>query len=204
MNEKQLAEKIVELVGGEGNIVSVRHCATRLRIVVSDKDQIETDAVEALDRVKGSFFNSGQYQIILGTGLVNRVYDEVIKITGGAESGEKKETVVYGNRFQRAIRMFSDVFVPILVLRIPWRKQEYRRGSFSENRDETGTGKSVKGICLRKSHSDHGSGRQCIFLKSAGGRCCHRTIRADDYGALRRYHFHDRRGFQSCHRYDAE
>lgn len=114
MNEKQLAEKIVELVGGEGNIVSVRHCATRLRIVVSDKDQIETDAVEALDRVKGSFFNSGQYQIILGTGLVNRVYDEVIKITGGAESGEKKETVVYGNRFQRAIRMFSDVFVPII------------------------------------------------------------------------------------------
>ena len=119
MNEKQLAEKIVELVGGEGNIVSVRHCATRLRIVVSDKDKIETDAVEALDRVKGSFFNSGQYQIILGTGLVNRVYDEVIKITGGAESGEKKETVVYGNRLQRAIRMFSDVFVPILVLRIP-------------------------------------------------------------------------------------
>ena len=119
MNEKQLAEKIVELVGGEGNIVSVRHCATRLRIVVSDKDKIETDAVEALDRVKGSFFNSGQYQIILGTGLVNRVYDEVIKITGGAEAGEKKETVVSGNRFQRAIRMFSDVFVPILVLRIP-------------------------------------------------------------------------------------
>lgn len=114
MSEKQLAEKIVELVGGEGNIVSVRHCATRLRIVVSDKEQIQTDAVEALDKVKGSFFNSGQYQIILGTGLVNRVYDEVIKITGGAESGEKKEAVVYGNRFQRAIRMFSDVFVPII------------------------------------------------------------------------------------------
>lgn len=114
MNEKQMAEKIVELVGGEGNIVSVRHCATRLRIVVSDKERIETEAVEALDRVKGSFFNSGQYQIILGTGLVNRVYDEVIRITGGSESGEKKETVVYGNRFQRAIRMFSDVFVPII------------------------------------------------------------------------------------------
>ena len=60
MSEKQLAEKIVELVGGEGNIVSVRHCATRLRIVVSDKEQIQTDAVEALDKVKGSFFNSGQ------------------------------------------------------------------------------------------------------------------------------------------------
>lgn len=76
MSEKELAKKIVELVGGEENISSVRHCATRLRIVVSDKDKIDEKNLEALDQVKGSFFNSGQYQIILGTGLVNRVYDE--------------------------------------------------------------------------------------------------------------------------------
>lgn len=117
MSEKELAKKIVELVGGEGNIASVRHCATRLRIVVADKEKIDIKNVEALDKVKGSFFNSGQYQIILGTGLVNRVYDEVVKITGepeAGEKGEKKETVVYGNRFQRAVRMFSDVFVPII------------------------------------------------------------------------------------------
>lgn len=116
MSEKELAKKIVELVGSEKNIVSVRHCATRLRIVVSDKEKIDTKSVEALDKVKGSFFNSGQYQIILGTGLVNRVYDEVVKITGDGdvEQESKKETVVYGNRFQRAVRMFSDVFVPII------------------------------------------------------------------------------------------
>ena len=106
MSDKELAKKIVELVGGKENIVSVRHCATRLRIVVSDKEKIQVKEVEALDKVKGSFFNSGQYQIILGTGLVNRIYDE-----GQVE--EKKE-VVYGNKFQRAIRMFSDVFVPII------------------------------------------------------------------------------------------
>lgn len=82
MSDKELAKKIVELVGGKENIVSVRHCATRLRIVVSDKEKIQVKEVEALDKVKGSFFNSGQYQIILGTGLVNRIYDEVIKITG--------------------------------------------------------------------------------------------------------------------------
>lgn len=118
MSEKELAKKIIELVGGESNIVSVRHCATRLRIVVSDKEKIQTKDVEALDKVKGSFFNSGQYQIILGTGLVNRVYDEVIKITGdegeAPASDKKKETVVYGNKFQRPVRMFSDVFVPII------------------------------------------------------------------------------------------
>ena len=72
--------------------------------------------VENLEKVKGSFFNSGQYQIILGTGLVNRIYDEVVKVTGTGdeEKSEEKEKVVYGNKFQRAIRMFSDVFVPII------------------------------------------------------------------------------------------
>lgn len=118
MNDKELAKKIIELIGGNGNIVSVQHCATRLRIVVADKEKIDIKGVEALDKVKGSFFNSGQYQIILGTGLVNRIYDEVIKITGGADEGQtggaKEEKVVYGNKFQRAIRMFSDVFVPII------------------------------------------------------------------------------------------
>ncbi len=117
MTDREIAEKIVELVGGKENIVSVRHCATRLRIIVSDKEKIQTKEVENLDKVKGSFFNSGQYQIILGTGLVNRIYDETVKITGRAdigESTEEKKEVVYGNKFQRAIRMFSDVFVPII------------------------------------------------------------------------------------------
>jgi len=55
MSEKDLAKKIVELVGGKDNIVSVRHCATRLRIVVADKEKIDTKNVEELDKVKGSF-----------------------------------------------------------------------------------------------------------------------------------------------------
>lgn len=117
MTDRELAEKIVELVGGKDNIVSVRHCATRLRIIVSDKEKIQTKEVENLDKVKGTFFNSGQYQIILGTGLVNRIYDETVGITGRAdigESAEEKKEAVYGNKFQRAVRMFSDVFVPII------------------------------------------------------------------------------------------
>ncbi len=114
MTDKELAEQIVDLVGGKGNISSVAHCATRLRIVVNDKDKINNDAIDDLDKTKGSFFNSGQYQIILGTGLVNRVYDETVKITGESSSSSGEEKQVYGNAFQRAIRMFSDVFVPII------------------------------------------------------------------------------------------
>lgn len=111
MGDKELAQKIIELVGNKENIVSVRHCATRLRIVVRDKDKIQVKMIESIERVKGSFFNSGQYQIILGTGLVNRIYNEVINIIGESNNADE---VKYGNSFQRAIRMFSDVFVPII------------------------------------------------------------------------------------------
>ena len=99
------------------NIVSVMHCATRLRIVITDKEKIQVKEVENLDKVKGSFFNAGQYQIIFGTGLVNRVYEAVMNELGlqpEAAIDDKPAKPVTGNRFQRAIRMFSDVFVPII------------------------------------------------------------------------------------------
>ena len=107
MTDQELALQIVELSGGVENISMVRHCATRLRLIVLDKDKIQVKKIENLDKVKGSFFNAGQYQIILGTGLVNRIYDEVIKITGDPDAGEKQEKLpapVYGNKFQRAVR----------------------------------------------------------------------------------------------------
>lgn len=117
MTEKEIAQALIPLVGGRENIISVMHCATRLRIVVSDKDKIQVKEVENLDKVKGSFFNAGQYQIIFGTGLVNRVYEAVMNELGlqpEAAVDDKPAKPVTGNRFQRAIRMFSDVFVPII------------------------------------------------------------------------------------------
>lgn len=120
MTEQEIARALLPLIGGKENIVSVMHCATRLRIVVADKEKIQIKDVENLDKVKGSFFNAGQYQIIFGTGLVNRVYEAVMNELGlQPESAidnktDKPSKPVTGNRFQRAIRMFSDVFVPII------------------------------------------------------------------------------------------
>lgn len=113
MKDQELAKRILELVGGKENIHSVEHCATRLRIMIADKDKINDEEMGNLQGVKGSFFNSGQYQIILGTGLVNKIYAEVMKLMDGtipAEAPVKKE----GNRFQRAVRIFGDIFVPII------------------------------------------------------------------------------------------
>lgn len=118
LTDQQLAQSIIDLAGGPNNITSFAHCATRLRLIVSDKDKIDVDAIENLDRIKGSFFNSGQYQIILGTGLVNRIHDEVTKIMGAsakpAPMEVQPENLTFGEKLKRAIRVFSDVFVPII------------------------------------------------------------------------------------------
>ncbi|MGE6754738.1 sucrose-specific PTS transporter subunit IIBC [Rossellomorea sp. NPDC071047] len=115
-DNRKIAEDILSGVGGEENILSVAHCATRLRIMVKDKEKIDQAAIENTEKVKGAFFNSGQYQIILGTGTVNRIYEEVrqLGVTGSTKAEQSKEAVKSGNGFQRAIRTFGDVFVPII------------------------------------------------------------------------------------------
>ena len=64
---KAVAQQIIEVVGGSENIISVAHCATRLRLIVKNREIIDDKKVEAIDIVKGCFFTAGQYQIILGT-----------------------------------------------------------------------------------------------------------------------------------------
>lgn len=115
MENRKIAKEVIEAVGGEENIASVSHCATRLRVMVNDEKLIDKDRVENIDKVKGAFFNSGQYEIIFGTGTVNKIYDEVSKL-GVAEAtrSEQKQAVPEGNFFKRAIRTFGDVFVPII------------------------------------------------------------------------------------------
>ncbi|WP_078378808.1 sucrose-specific PTS transporter subunit IIBC [Sutcliffiella halmapala] len=117
MSEYQkIAEDIIDAIGGKDNILSAAHCATRLRIMVKDKDKIDQDRIENIEKVKGAFFNSGQYQIIFGTGTVNRVYEQIEKlgISAVAKSDQAKEAGKSGNAVQRAIRSFGDVFVPII------------------------------------------------------------------------------------------
>ncbi len=114
MENREIAEKVIELVGGKENIQSVAHCATRLRIITADKEKINMKGVENLDKVKGSFFNSGQYQIIFGTGLVNKIYDEVQSILGSSITTNAAPVKKEGTAFQRAVRTFGDVFVPII------------------------------------------------------------------------------------------
>ena len=116
MNNTEIAKKVIDALGGRENVRSVAHCATRLRVMVVDEGKIDKDTVEDIEKVQGAFFNSGQYQIIFGTGTVNKIYDEVVALglPTSTSSEQKAEAAKQGNWFQRAIRTFGDVFVPII------------------------------------------------------------------------------------------
>lgn len=117
MNYKETAKQILEKIGGTDNVISAAHCSTRLRLVIVDNEKCDNKAVENIDGVKGVFFASGQMQIILGTGTVNKVYDEFIKLAGIDEASKedvKREAAKKANPFQRLIKTIGDIFVPII------------------------------------------------------------------------------------------
>ena len=117
LDHKQAAEEILKAVGGKENIVSAAHCATRLRLVVADDSKVDKDAVDNATGAKGNFSASGQLQVIYGTGTVDKVYDEFVKIAGveaATKDEVKQAAAAKGNAFQRAIKVLADVFVPII------------------------------------------------------------------------------------------
>ena len=118
MNEyRQTAEAIIAAVGGKENIAAATHCATRLRMVLKDESKIDKAAVDAIALAKGNFLTAGQFQIILGTGTVNKVTAELLDITGVKQvsTQEAKDLgAAKGNLVQRFVKTLSDIFVPII------------------------------------------------------------------------------------------
>ena len=116
MDYAKIASQVIEHVGGKQNIKSVQHCATRLRFMVKDRDAINDKKVEAIEEVKGVFFTSGQYQIILGTGIVNKVYAELETIGLHTVSKKEQEEAVKNQEkgIKKLMRILADIFVPII------------------------------------------------------------------------------------------
>ena len=117
MDYRKTAQEIYDHIGKKENIISAAHCATRLRLVIADNAKADKDYVENIDGVKGVFFAQGQMQIILGTGVVNKVYDEFIQIAGVSETSKdelKKVAASKANPLQRLIKTLGDIFVPII------------------------------------------------------------------------------------------
>lgn len=109
--------KFFSAIGGKDNLASAAHCATRLRLVIADNSKVNKPVLETVDGVKGVFEASGQLQIIIGTGAVNKVYDEFINEAGiqaATKADVKAAAASKSPWYKRAIKSLGDIFVPII------------------------------------------------------------------------------------------
>ena len=117
LDYRKCAEEIVANIGGAGNVVSAAHCATRLRLVIADNAKVNKAVLENIDGVKGMFESNGQLQLIIGTGTVNKVYDEFLAVTGltaASKADVKAAAAAKDPLWRRILKVPGDVFVPIL------------------------------------------------------------------------------------------
>lgn len=117
MDYRKTASEILSAIGGRDNLVSAAHCATRLRLVIADNSKADKSALDSIDGVKGVFESAGQLQIIIGTGIVNKVYSEFIDLSGAEAATKddvKQAAAAKSNWFKRAIKIIGDIFIPII------------------------------------------------------------------------------------------
>ena len=117
MNFPKIAEQTIAKLGGKENITTLAHCATRLRLTLADESKVDKEAIENIEGVKGQFSTSGQYQIIFGSGTVNKVHAEMQKQMGiGDMSTAEVAAAGAANQplLQRIVKGLADIFVPII------------------------------------------------------------------------------------------
>ena len=117
LDYRKCAEEIYANLGGKDNVISAAHCATRLRLVIADNSKLNTEALENVEGVKGMFNSNGQLQLIIGTGTVNKVYDEFLAITGLSAASKADVKAAAASRmplWKKILKTPGDVFVPIL------------------------------------------------------------------------------------------
>lgn len=117
MNFPKIAEQVIEKLGGKNNIATAAHCATRLRIVLNDESKVDKEGIEAIEGVKGQFSVAGQYQIIFGSGTVNKVHEQLTKQLGIGDVSKAEvaeAALVQQNLLQRIVKGLADIFVPII------------------------------------------------------------------------------------------
>ena len=117
LDYRKCAQEIVDHIGGRDNVAQAAHCATRLRLVIKDNSLVDKDYLDNVDGVKGMFESNGQLQLIIGTGTVNKVYDEFLDITGmtaATKDDVKAAAAARQPLWKRLLKPIGDVFVPIL------------------------------------------------------------------------------------------
>lgn len=110
------ARELLRLVGGRENIAAVSHCITRMRFVLTNPKKADVKAIEAMKVVKGSFTQSGQFQVIIGNTVAD-FYNDFVKEAGiegvskeaVKEAAKKNQTVL-----QRIVATMAEIFAPLI------------------------------------------------------------------------------------------
>ncbi len=109
-------KRLLELVGGKGNIQAVSHCMTRMRFVLIDPKKADEKAIEDLPSVKGTFTQAGQYQVIIGND-VSVFYNEFTKyagIEGVSKDAVKAAAKTNQNIVQKIMGTLGEIFAPLI------------------------------------------------------------------------------------------
>ena len=110
------AKKLLELVGGKGNITSVTHCATRMRFALVDESKANIKEIQGLPTVKGTFTNAGQFQVIMGNDVGDFYKDfiGVSEIESASKEDVKKAAMTRQPLLQRMVAHLAEIFVPLI------------------------------------------------------------------------------------------
>ena len=110
------AKQLLRLVGGKENIAAVSHCMTRMRFALVEPKKADVKAIEAMKVVKGSFTQSGQFQVIIGNTVAD-FYNDFVKeagIEGVSKDAVKDAAKKNQNVLQQLITALAEIFAPLI------------------------------------------------------------------------------------------
>lgn len=112
----QDAMELLRLVGGRENIAAVSHCMTRMRFALADPSKADIAAIEAMKVVKGSFTQSGQFQVIIGNTVADFYNDFIAAagIEGMSRDAVKQAAKQNQNVLQRIVTALAEIFAPLI------------------------------------------------------------------------------------------
>lgn len=113
---KSDAKKLLELVGGKENIQAVTHCVTRMRFVLVDPKKADIDGIEDLESAKGTFTQSGQFQVIIGN-EVSEFYNDFVEVSGiegVSKEAVKSEAKGQQTWLQKLMSNLGEIFAPLI------------------------------------------------------------------------------------------
>lgn len=110
------AGRLLDLVGGKGNISAVTHCMTRMRFVLVDPGKADVEAIEELPSAKGTFTQAGQFQVIIGNDVADfyQEFTAISGIEGVSKEAAKEAAGANQNPLQRAMGILGEIFAPII------------------------------------------------------------------------------------------